>query len=324
MATNYKPTTQQDYDYYKSKIDNSYRGGDGKTYTTFQIEQMDKEKAGWRAEAARLWKQLQTEKDAAWKVDPSNPEVKSEDAWKEAMGLLQREGPMNEAWASRQASRYGDQTAAAEAVNAEEIRNQAAARGMDPTQAIRGLQQGRQAQNVAFSGDIASQAAVQNFAAETPGRMAAAQANLARQFGGATQPAVTGGGINMGGGMPMPQAAPRQQTAFSSGGTPAPAPAPKPVIAPTPQRQPMSVADRNAAQAAWVASGGKTINGTKPGSVGPTSAANAITKTPAQQTAYQSLLNSPSTAVYRQPGVPSNFGGPTPAAKINTAFNPFK
>jgi hypothetical protein len=123
--------------------------------------------------------------------------------WQRGQELLQRQGPYTPAVVNQLTNRRADQTAAAEAVNAEEIRNQAAARGMDPTQAIRGLQQGRQAQNVAFSGDIASQAAVQNFAAESPGRMAAAQAYLQRQLTGGTQPAVMnrigfggGGGTN--------------------------------------------------------------------------------------------------------------------------------
>lgn len=115
-------------------------------------------------------------------------------AWEEAMRLLQRQGPYTPDVVNQLTNRRADQTAAAEAVNAEEIRNTAAARGMDPTQALRAAQQQRQASNVAFSGDIASQAAIQNFAAETPGRMAAAQANLQRQFGGATSPAVWGGG----------------------------------------------------------------------------------------------------------------------------------
>jgi hypothetical protein len=200
---------------------------------------------------------------------------KAEASWQEAMGLLQKQGPYTPEVVNQLTNRRADQTAAAEAVNVEEIRNQAAARGMDPTQAIRGLQQGRQAQNVAFSGDIASRAAVDNFAAEAPGRMMAAQANLNRQFGGATQNAVNGNGGNWS----FTTAARQPQlssTAFSSnqGVTPAP----KPVIAPTPQKQPMSVADRNAAQTAWANSGGKTINGTagKP-AVGPTAAANTVT-----------------------------------------------
>lgn len=239
---------------------------------------------------------------------------KSEAAWKEAMGLLQKQGPYTPEVVNQLTNRRADQTAAAEAVNAEEIRNQAAARGMDPAQAIRQGQQQRQAQNVAFSGDIASQAAVQNFAAETPGRMAAAQANLGRQFGGATQNAVAGGG----------------GTAFS---------APRPIYNPGSIHQ----------QAATMNQTRQPTNLNRPSPVAATAAANAPKKpmdltesqymtpfsqrpnqnvqerTPTQQDATLKSLNSPSTAVYRPLGVPaSGFGGPTPAAKINTAFNPFK
>lgn len=197
---------------------------------------------------------------AAKPVQPSAAD-RAEASWQEAMKLLQRQGPYTPEVVNQLTNRRADQTAAAEAVNAEEIRNTAAARGMDPTQALRQAQQQRQAQNVAFTGDIASQAAVQNFAAETPGRMAAAQANLQRQFGGATAPAVYGGGVSA----PAPQRTAFASQSFSPQPAPVPAPTLKPVIAPTPQKQPMSVADRNAAQAAWAASGGKTINSTTPG-----------------------------------------------------------
>ena len=150
--------------------------------------------------------------------------------WQRGQELLQRQGPYTPGVVNQLTNRRADQTAAAEAVNVEEARNQAAARGMDPTQAIRQMQQQRQAQNVAFSGDVASQAAVQNFAAESPGRMAAAQAYLQRQLTGGIQPAVvnrTGGG---GGGAsdfgsrswtptmasPVSSSAPSGRTAFSN------------------------------------------------------------------------------------------------------------
>lgn len=180
-------------------------------------------------------------------------------AWEEAMGLLQKPGPYTPEVINQLTNRRADQTAAAEAVNAEEIRNQAAARGMDPTQALRGLQQGRQASNVAFSGDIASQGAVQNYAAETQGRLMAAQANLNRQFGGGTQPAVYGGG----GGTPAPapRPAPVGNTAFSGTTRGGQGPVAAGGSAPT-QKKPLSVAERNALQTAWANSGGKTINGT--------------------------------------------------------------
>lgn len=171
-------------------------------------------------------------------------------AWEEAMGLLQKPGPYTPEVINQLTNRRADQTAAAEAVNAEEIRNQAAARGMDPTQALRGLQQGRQAQNVAFSGDIASQGAVQNYAAETQGRLMAAQANLNRQFGGGTQPAVYGGGGGGGTPAPAPRPAPVGNTAFSGTTRGGQGPVSAGGSAPT-QKKPLSVAERNALQAAW-------------------------------------------------------------------------
>lgn len=115
--------------------------------------------------------------------------------WNQAQSLFQRPGPYTPGVVNQLTNRRADQTAAAEAVGIEEARNQAAARGMDPAQAIRQMQQQRQAQNVAFTGDIASQGAIQNFAAETPGRMAAADALLRRQITGQSAPAVTGVGV---------------------------------------------------------------------------------------------------------------------------------
>jgi hypothetical protein len=129
--------------------------------------------------------------------------AQAEANWKQAQNLFQRPGPYTPEVVNQLTNRRADQTAAAEAVNAEEIRNQAAARNMDPAQAIRSLQQDRQRGNIAFSGDMASRAAEANFAAESPGRLAAAQAYLQRQLTGGTQPAVTnrvGGGGGGGGG----------------------------------------------------------------------------------------------------------------------------
>jgi hypothetical protein len=210
---------------------------------------------------------------------------KAEAAWQEAMALLQKQGPYTPAVVNQLTNRRADQTAAAEAVNAEEIRNQAAARGMDPSQAIRGLQQGRQAQNVAFSGDIASQAAVQNYAAEAPGRMMAAQANLNRQFGGGTQPAVSGGGVPTVA-PPAPRPAPVGNTAFSSTARGGQGPMVAGNGAPV-QKKPLSVAERNALQTAWARSGGKTINGTagKP-ATGPLQVAAAQTPIQYGNTAF--------------------------------------
>jgi hypothetical protein len=206
-------------------------------------------------------------------------------AWDEAMKLLQKPGPYTPEVVNQLTNRRADQTAAAEAVNAEEIRNQAAARGMDPTQAIRGLQQGRQAQNVAFSGDIASQAAAQNYAAETQGRLMAAQANLNRQFGGATQPAVYGGG-GVRTTTPAPRPAPVGNTAFSGTTRGGQGPVAAGGSAPA-QKKPLSVAERNALQTAWANSGGKTINGTagKP-ATGPLQVAAAQTPIQYGNTAF--------------------------------------
>lgn len=207
MAASLQPSAQQEYDYWDKLYKDRYRGGTGKIMSPLAIEQAQKKANDISASRTKAWDALQAEKKAAWDVDPTNPAVKAEASWQEAMKLLQRQGPYTPEVVNQLTNRRADQTAAAEAVNAEEIRNTAAARGMDPTQALRQAQQQRQAQNVAFSGDIASQAAVQNFAAETPGRMAAAQANLQRQFGGATAPAVYGGGVSA----PAPQ-----RTAFAS------------------------------------------------------------------------------------------------------------
>jgi hypothetical protein len=189
---------------------------------------------------------------AAMAAGPS-PEQQSQAAWDQAMKLLLREGPYSKDVTQQLTNRQADQSAAAEAVNAEELRNSAAARGLSPNDpgiqaAMRQAQAQRQQSNIAFQGDIASQAAIQNFQATQPGYMAAAQANLNRQFGDQRQSAVQGGGMMM----QRPTAAPQRQmtnTAFSGNQTVAPTV--KPTVAPTPQKQPMSVADRNAAQAAW-------------------------------------------------------------------------
>ena len=229
---------------------------------------------------------------------------KAEAAWKEAMGLLQKQGPYTPEVVNQLTNRRADQTAAAEAVNAEEIRNQAAARGMDPTQAIRGLQQGRQAQNVAFSGDIASQAAVQNFAAETPGRMAAAQANLNRQFGGATEPAVSSGG---GTAFPAPRS--------SGGGTAFPAPRSSGGYNPGAVHQ--QAAQVRQPVGATAAANTKAATPVKPKPMDLTESQymtpfnqrpnqSVIERTPTQQKTTLSNLNAPGVKVYK----PGAFGVP--------------
>lgn len=186
---------------------------------------------------------------------------KADAAWQEAMALLQKQGPYTSEVVNQLTNRQADQTAAAEAVNAEEIRNTAAARGMDPTQALRQGQQQRQASNVAFSGDIASQAAVQNYAAETQGRLMAAQANLNRQFGGSSTPAVSGGtafSTPQSSGGYNPSSVQQQATTTTRGGQGTVAAGGSSPL----QKKPLSVAERNALQTAWANSGGKTINGT--------------------------------------------------------------
>lgn len=201
---------------------------------------------------------------------------KAEASWQAAMGLLQKQGPYTPEVVTQLTNRRADQTAAAEAVNAEEIRNTAAARGMDPTQALRQAQQQRQASNVAFSGDIASQAAVQNFAAETPGRMAAAQANLGRQFGGGSAPAVTGGGV---GGV-------ANRTAFSSGYNPGAVHQQAATMNQT--RQPTNLNRPTAA---------KPVIASTAAANAPAQANQPIYRTPTQQNSLLKTLNSRSSAL---------------------------
>jgi hypothetical protein len=114
-------------------------------------------------------------------------------------------------------NRNADQTAVAESVNADEFRNQAAARGMsasDPAYQAQ-LRQGqsqRQQQNVAFQGDMGTRAALENYGAQQnaarglasgrlsqygqaqPGYMQAANWTANEQFNGGRAPAVTSGG----------------------------------------------------------------------------------------------------------------------------------
>lgn len=204
---------------------------------------------------------------------------KAEASWQAAMGLLQKQGPYTPEVVNQLTNRRADQTAAAEAVNAEEIRNQAAARGMDPTQALRQAQQQRQASNVAFSGDIASQAAVQNFAAESPGRMAAAQANLNRQFGGGSISAVTGGGV---GGA-------ANRTAFASQGY-NPGSVHQQAATMNQTRQPTNLNRTTATTAKPVIASTAAANA-------PAQANQAIYRTPTQQNSLLKTLNSRSSVL---------------------------
>jgi hypothetical protein len=284
-----QPTAQENYDYYrKQAADMSW----GTTFKTkVDSDAYSNKRRGFSNQANKYKGVLDKEKADAWAVDAKNPEVQSQAAWDEAMKLFKREGPYTPQVTQQLVNRQADQTAFAEGVNAEELRNSAAARGLSPNDpgiqaALRQGQAQRQQSNIAFQGDIASQAAIQNFNAQTPGMMAAAQANLGRQFGADRTPAVQGGG-----GMPSMQRMPvsqpqRQPIAFAGNQS---APAVKPVIAPTVQKPAMSMADRNAAQTAWANSGGKTINGT-PGKtafgVTPTAAANKPAPTFPMQGGY--------------------------------------
>jgi len=124
-------------------------------------------------------------------------------------------GPYTQAIQQQMVNRMADQSAAAEAVNAEEIRNEAAAKGLDPTQALRGLQSQRQARNLAFQGDVGMQSTLANYEAGQnaaralggmrmsqwgtvlPGYGQAANYNVQRTFGGQRAPAVTNSAPNL-------------------------------------------------------------------------------------------------------------------------------
>lgn len=272
----------------------------GRSYTQLDDLELQRKQASKDkryADASAIYGQMQKLKAAA---DPNSPETQAKVAWDKAQELFLREGPLNAGVQQQMVNRRADQSAAAEAVNAEEIRNMAAARGLDPTQALRQAQQQRQAQNLAFSGDLRSQAAVQNFAAETPGRMAAAQANLQRQFGATRTPAVQGNSApslafsgqpsaaSRSSGPIIPQViqnpgagqyVPTRTFGAPTGTTPAPAPAPAPKPAPIP----------GGSGSGWVQLSGQpaTRITTQP-------ANKPITMTPTQS---KSLLNSLNSAV---------------------------
>lgn len=238
-----------------------------------EAQRKQAQKEGRYADVTDIYLRMQKLKAAADKLkaaaDPNSPERKAEDAWNKAMDLYQRPGPFTDAVQQQMINRRADQSAAAEAADVEEIRNLAAARGLDPTQAIRQAQQQRQAQNLAFSGDLRSQAAIQNFAAESPGRMAAAQANLMRQFGGGRQSAVQGGsapslafpmssgpsgGSSSGSIIPRivqsptaGQSAPNRVFGMPTSPQPQPQP-PRPAPQPAPQPQPAPVLTMNPTQ----------------------------------------------------------------------------
>lgn len=261
-------------------------------------------------------------------VNPNSPTAKAEQAWQAGMDLTKGQsdklmndpritaaldqlqagmasGPYSDAVQQQLISRRADQSARAEQVNANDIRNEAAAKGLDPTQALRQAQQERQQSNLAFSGDIRTNAVLQNYAAQQQAAQAlaaarmsqygqaqtgysqAANANLNRQFGGGRTSAVqggspvfTGGNTSGGGTAFQPSVQP-----VRTGGTSA-----QPTA--TGQSKPMSVADRNAAQAAWVASGGRPA-GT--GSATNLRTGQTITTTPAAPQQAQGAFGTPAT-----------------------------
>jgi hypothetical protein len=195
-----------------------------------------------------LWDQLQAARGSESAADPNNPQNQANAAWGEATRLtsgfsdrilndpqmaaamqqlesMQKAGGPYTPEVQRQiTNRFADQQAAAEAANAQEVRDMSAARGMDPRQAIAQGQAQRQQANIAFGGDMATKAALANYestrggasqlanmrlaqySAAQPGYMAAAQANLQRQFGGQRAPSVTNSVPNLafsGGGSQM-------------------------------------------------------------------------------------------------------------------------
>ena len=91
-------------------------------------------------------------------------------------------GPYTDGVKQQIVNRNADQSAAAEAANADELRNTAAARGIDPTNALRAGQAQRQQSNIAFQGDMDSRAALTNYDAQQNAARSLAQGRLA-QFG---------------------------------------------------------------------------------------------------------------------------------------------
>jgi len=102
-----------------------------------------------------------------------------------ALGQLEsgmKSGPYSEAIQQQLVNRNADQTAAMEATNAEQLRNEAAARGIDPSAALRQGQAQRQQSNIAFQGDLGSKAAVSNYEAQQNAARGLASARLS-QYG---------------------------------------------------------------------------------------------------------------------------------------------
>lgn len=97
-----------------------------------------------------------------------------------------KSGPYSPEVQQQMVNRQADQTAAAEAANAEQIRSDAAAMGTDPRAALRRGQAQRQQSNIAFQGDIGSKAAVANYGAQQDAARNLAATRLG-QYGQAQQ-----------------------------------------------------------------------------------------------------------------------------------------
>lgn len=137
-------------------------------------------------------------------------------------------GPYTQEIQQQIVNRNADQTAAAESVNADEFRNQAAARGMsasDPAYQAQ-LRQGqsqRQQQNIAFQGDMGTRAALTNYEAQQNAARGLLSGRMA-QYGQA-QPGYMQGASWM------------ANEQFTGGRTPAVAAAPRAMAFSQPQQQ---------------------------------------------------------------------------------------
>lgn len=98
-----------------------------------------------------------------------------------ALGQIEsgmKSGPYSDAIQQQIVNRNADQSAAAEAANAEQLRNEAAARGIDPSAALRQGQAQRQQSNIAFQGDLNTKAALANYEAQQGAAKSLAGAKL--------------------------------------------------------------------------------------------------------------------------------------------------
>jgi len=102
-----------------------------------------------------------------------------------ALGQIEsgmKTGPYSDAIQQQIVNRNADQSAAAEAANADQLRNDAAARGLDPSAALRQGQAQRQQSNIAFQGDLNTKATLANYDAQQNAARSLASAKLS-QFG---------------------------------------------------------------------------------------------------------------------------------------------